>query len=98
MVAIKANQARDFLKSPDPRLIAALFYGADAGLVAERAQALAKILASVKGNPPGEVLRVDDTDLENDPGRLAVELQTIPMFGGRKIIRATASRRISAAH
>src|SRR4029453_19280610 len=46
---------------------------------------------------PGEILRLDDTSLEDDPGRIAVELQTAPMFGGRKIVRATAGRRITAA-
>ena len=35
--------------------------------------------------------------LEDDPDRIFVELQTAPMFGGRKIVRATAGRRITAA-
>jgi DNA polymerase-3 subunit delta len=47
--------------------------------------------------PPGEILRFDDADLDEDPDRLGIELRTVPMFGGRKIVRATAGRRISAA-
>lgn len=94
MTAIKAHQADAFLKSPDVKLTAFLLYGPDAGLVAERAATLAKILAK-RESPEGEVLRIDDLDLENDPDRLAIELGTIPMFGGRKIVRANTGRRIN---
>ena len=77
-------------------LTGALFYGSDPGLVSERSQRLGKLLAE-RENPAGEVLRLDDTDLEEDTGRLAVELNTRPMFSGRKIIRAIAGRRIATA-
>lgn len=97
MVAIKSHQANAFLKAPDPKLQAILFYGPDAGLVSERAAWLAKAL-SERDVPPGELLRLDDTDLDGDPDRLIVELQTMPMFGGRKVIRATAGRRVNAAN
>lgn len=96
MVAIKANQAAAFLKAPPASLSAVLFFGTDPGLVTERSQQLAAAIAA-RENPPGEVLRLDDTDLDEDTGRLAVELQTRPMFSGRKIIRVTAGRRINAA-
>ena len=33
MAAIKAHQAQSYLKSPDPRVSAFLFFGSDAGLV-----------------------------------------------------------------
>lgn len=95
MVAVKAHQADAFLKAVErvPSLI--LLYGSDAGLVAERSADLAKRIAE-RDDPPGEVLRMDDSSLEDDPDRLIVELQTMPMFGGRKIVRATTGRRISA--
>ncbi len=96
MVAVKAHQAQAFLTSPDPRYSAVLFYGPDAGLVLERAQALAKACGGAR-TPPGEILRLDDADLEGDPDRLAVELRTIAMFGGRKVVRAAAGRRVTAA-
>lgn len=95
MVAIKSASANAFLKKPPTEISAFLFYGSDPGLVTERAQLLGKQLAA-RENPPGEILRLDDTDLDEDTGRLAVELQTRPMFSGRKIIRATAGRRITA--
>lgn len=95
MVAVKAHQAQAFLTSPDPKIHAVLFFGSDAGLVAERAQILAKAQA-LRFDPPGELIRLDDADLEADPDRLAVELGTVPMFGGPKIIRTTAGRRVNA--
>ena len=95
MVAVKAPQAAAFLKSPPTNIAAVLFFGSDPGLITERAQQLAKLLAA-RETPEGEVLRLDDTDLDDDSGRLAVELQTRPMFSGRKIIRATAGRRLNA--
>src|SRR5262245_48376611 len=98
MVAVKTHQADAFLRgfgSGPAGQSAVLLYGTDAGLVAERAMALAKRLAE-REEPPGEILRLDDASLEADPDRLVVELQTAPMFGGRKIVRATAGRRLSA--
>jgi DNA polymerase-3 subunit delta len=94
MVAIKAHQAQSFLNPPGPKLPAVLFYGTDAGLVSERASKLAAVIAA---RDSGEVIRIDDSDLDDDPDRLAIELQTIPMFGGSKVVRATSGRRITAA-
>ena len=96
MVAVKAHQAESFLKPPGPRVPAVLFYGTDAGLVTERASRLAKLLAA-RDDPPGEIIRLDEVDLDEDPDRLSVELQTMPMFGGSKVVRTSAGRRINAA-
>lgn len=96
MVAIKAHLAEKFLASPDRSLTAFLFFGTDPGLVSERAQMTAKRLASA-ANPPGEIIRLDDADLDGDRDRLGVELRTIPMFGGQKIVRVTTGRIINAA-
>lgn len=95
MVAVKAHQAEAFMKSPPAHLAAALFFGSDPGLVSERSSTLAKALAN-RENPPGEILRLDDTELDSDPGRLESELQIRPMFASRRIVRAIAGRRISA--
>lgn len=73
-----------------------LLYGTDAGLVSERGAALAALF-STRENPAGEIVRLADEDLEDDPGRLAIELLTVPMFGGRKIIRAASGRRVNTA-
>ncbi len=94
MVAVKAHQAHAFLTSPEIKSSAILLYGTDPGLVLERAQRLA---AAYAGRHGGDILRLDDQDLESDPDRLAIELKTVSMFGGRKVVRATAGRRVSAA-
>ena len=90
---VKANQAERFLKSPPRDLAAILFYGSDPGLVSERAGVLSKQLAD-DPKSPGEIIRLDDADLAGDPGRLGVELRTLPMFGGRKIVRLRAEARL----
>src|SRR5438874_435601 len=96
MVAIKTHQATAFLAALDRVPSAVLLYGGDAGLVAERATQLAKRLTE-RDSPPGEIIRLDDASLEEDPGRIFVELQTAPMFGGRKVLRTIAGRRVTAA-
>lgn len=96
MVAIKAHQADAFLKALERVPAFVLLYGSDVGLVTERSADLARRVAQ-RDDPPGEVLRMDDQSLEDDPDRLVVELQTVPMFGGRKIVRASTGRKITAA-
>lgn len=96
MVAVKAQQANTVLARPDPGLTAFLIYGSDTGLVSERAVRLAQALAA-RDTPAGEIVRVDDPELEDDSERLSVELLTLPMFGGRKIVRTTMSRRVTGA-
>ena len=95
MVAVKAHQAAAFMKSPPPRLTAALFFGSDPGLVSERSAVLAAMLAD-RETPRAEILRLDDAELDDDLGRLETELQMRPMFSSRRIVRAIAGRRISA--
>ena len=89
MVAVKSYQADTFLKAVERVPSAVLFYGTDAGLVGERAGTLARRLAEAH---QGEVLRLNDSDLDDDPHRIGVELLTRPMFGGRKVVRAAAGR------
>lgn len=96
MVAIKAAQASAFLSKPDAKVRAVLLYGPDAGLVSERAQKLAVLLAA-RETPLGEIVRIDDSDLDGSPERLTVELSTVPMFGGSKIVRTSTGRRVNTA-
>ncbi|MBN9260750.1 MAG: DNA polymerase III subunit delta [Hyphomicrobium sp.] len=96
MVAVKAQQANAVLTRPDTSLTAFLIYGSDTGLVSERAVRLAQSLAA-RDTPPGEIVRIDDPELEDDSERLSVELLTLPMFGGRKIVRTTMGRRVNGA-
>jgi DNA polymerase-3 subunit delta len=97
MVAIKGPAIAGFVKSPDPRISSILLFGPDAGLVSERAVAIAKAIAA-RESPPGEIIRIEETDLEQDADRLAVELQTMPMFGGRNVVRTSTGRRINTVY
>jgi len=96
VVAIKAQQAESFSRSPDKGIIAVLVHGPDAGLVSERARSIVAALAMREGGG-AEIIRIEEPDLENDPDRLTIELQTIPMFGGGKVVRTSAGRKINAA-
>jgi DNA polymerase-3 subunit delta len=93
MVAYKSPAVASFLKSPDPSCRAVLIYGPDAGLVAERASALAATFARrAKGD--AEMVRLDDRDLAEDPARIEVELRTRPMFAASQVVRVTAGARL----
>lgn len=93
MVAYKASTVQRFLSAPDPNCRAALVYGPDAGLVSERAAALARTFAERQGDG-AEILRLDDRDFADDPARLDVEFRTQSMFANTKVIRVTAGNRL----
>ena len=93
MVAHKTGSFQRALKSLGPECRAALVYGPDAGLVAERAAALADAFAG-KEKDATEVVRLDERDLGDDPARIEVELRTVPMFAARKVVRVTANQRL----
>ncbi len=92
MVAFKAAEVDRFLARPDPALPIVLVFGADAGLVRERAEAL--IRRSVDDpNDPFALARLDGDDLSSEPTRLIEEANTIPLFGGRRAIWVRAGAR-----
>jgi DNA polymerase-3 subunit delta len=93
MAVYKGSSFQRLLKSLDPEGGAVLLYGPDAGLVAERAAAVARHLGGKQADQT-EIVRLDERDLAEDPARLEVELRTIPMFAARKIVRVSASARI----
>lgn len=96
MVALKASTVAGFLKSPDPKIRAVLLYGPDAGLVSERTRIVTDIFVHrASGNT--EIVRLDDRDLAEDTGRVAVELQTLPMFAASKVVRVAAGARLDVA-
>src|SRR3954453_10911059 len=92
MVALRGRDVDAFLKTPDPGRPIILLYGPDAGLVRERAEALA---ASGVDDPadPFSYVRMDGDELAAEPSRLVEEAMTIPMFGGRRAIRVRAGSR-----
>ena len=96
MVAFKASQLTAFLKSPDPRMRAMLLYGPDSAQVGDHAAALAKRLLSVC-EQDGEMIRLGDRDLSDEPGRLTTEARTVSMFSAMKVIHVSAGKHFPVA-
>lgn len=85
MVQKKSNEVDRWLARPDPAFGTVLIYGPDRGLVSERAQRF----AGATGLPlddPFTVVRLDAGEIEQQPGRLADEARTVPMFSDRRLI------------
>jgi len=75
-----------FLRRPDPDIRAVLFYGPDAGLVRERAEAIARTVCPDLRDP----FRVADlaaAAVAADPPRLGDEAAQISLMGGRRVVR-----------
>lgn len=94
MAAVKASAVASFLKAIPSSCQAILVYGPDEGLVAERAAAAVAQFRDAT-SPPGELVRLADSDIEAEPDRLAVELGTIAMFGGRRVVWTSHGRRVN---
>jgi len=85
MVAIKPADADTFVARPNPAQPLVLIYGADAGLVRERAEKIVR--GSVKDpDDPFAMVHLEGDALASDPSRLIEEAHTIPLFGGKRAI------------
>jgi DNA polymerase-3 subunit delta len=93
MVAYKSSTVASFVNAPKPDCRAVLVYGPDAGLVAERADALTQVLAR-KRRGETEIVRLDDRDFAADPARLEIELKTVPMFAAQSVVRVVAGQKL----
>lgn len=90
MATIKAHEADRTLARPDPAWRLFLFYGPDAGLISERAAALAR--ASVDDPQDAfQLVRMSGDDIAGDPLKLVDEANTIGLFGGRRAIRVSVT-------
>ena len=90
MAALPAGKVDTFLAGPDYSYAVFLIYGPDDGLVSERADMLAKGFGVDLGDP-FSLLRINADDLASDPGRLYDEVNTIGMFGGKRLIRVSGT-------
>lgn len=88
MGVLKAAAIDGFLRKLPPNLCAMLIHGADAGAVRELARrAVVKIAGTA--DDPFNVVRLDDAALASDPGRLADEVASLSMLGGRRVVWVT---------
>jgi DNA polymerase-3 subunit delta len=92
VVAISAREIEAYIAKPNPAHSIILLFGADVGLVRERADRL--IAAAVDDvNDPFSLVRLEGDDLASEPSRLVDEAMTVPLFGGRRAIRVRAGGR-----
>ena len=75
-----------FLQRPDPETRAVLLYGPDAGLVRERADAVARTVCADLSDP-FRIAALNGAVLAADPARLADEAAQLSLVGGRRVVR-----------
>lgn len=85
MVALKPQDAERTLTRLAPEIRLVLIYGPDTGLVSERARKLAENTVSDAADP-FLMVKLDGDLVAADPGRIADEVGTIGMFGGRRVV------------
>lgn len=92
MAQRKAHEVESFLGRPEGAFPIVLVYGPNGGLVAERARRLAK---SAVDDPDDafQLIRLDGDEIASDPMRLADEVNTLGLFGGRRCIWVRAGSR-----
>src|SRR3954447_3690951 len=83
---LAAARVAAFLRQPDPAIRAVLFYGPDAGLVRERADAVARTVCTDLRDP-FRVAELTASALAADPALLADEAAQIRLMGGRRVVR-----------
>ncbi|MBB5539188.1 DNA polymerase III subunit delta [Rhizobium giardinii] len=90
MSEIKSHEFDGLLQRPlrDNRLY--VVYGPDRGLVSERAGQIAA-KTGVALDDPFSLIKLDASDLQQSPGRLLDEVNTIGLFGGEKLVWIRAS-------
>ncbi|MFN9162091.1 MAG: DNA polymerase III subunit delta [Alphaproteobacteria bacterium] len=83
---ISGQDADKLSKRPPDTWKAVLLHGANAGLVGERADALARaVVPDLKD--AFRITELSGETLKRDPARLADEAAAISMFGGRRVVR-----------
>ncbi len=85
MAQKKAHEVDSFLKNPGKGWVVTLVYGPDRGLVSERAGMVAKS-TGVALDDPFSVISLTAEAIQEDPGKLIDEANTMPMFGGDRLI------------
>ncbi len=92
MTALKSSDIDRFVARPDSAHPVVLVYGPDAGLVRERAEALIRVSVDDMADPFA-LVRLDGDDVAGEPTRLVEEVNTIPLFGGRRAVWVRAGAR-----
>jgi DNA polymerase-3 subunit delta len=85
MVAIKNRDAERFVAAPPDALFLFLVHGPDAGLVRERALRIVETRVDDRRDP-FQCVEMSGDAIAADPLTLLDEANTVPLFGGRRVI------------
>ncbi len=96
MILRGRSDVERFLRAPDARLRAALFYGRDLGVVRERAAELAGRIAA-RPDDPFDTALITEADLDDRPDRVEAELAALSMIGGRRLVRLRLGEGVKAS-
>jgi DNA polymerase-3 subunit delta len=83
---IAGGRVTGFIRNPDPAVHAVLVYGADRGLVRERADALVAAVADDTSDPFA-IVELTAGAIRNDPALLVDEAASLSFTGGRRVVR-----------
>jgi DNA polymerase-3 subunit delta len=83
---IAPKSVDSFLLSPSREHLATLIYGADGGLVRERAEKIAKAILGESFSDPFAKLELSEAELLADPARLCDELSSVSMMNPKRVI------------
>lgn len=96
MTALKRPaEVERFIQNPDPAVLFALIYGPDPGLVNERVRNLVRNVAGSLDDP-FSIVRLNESDLSGDPGRLSDEANALTFGGSRRIVWIDAAGQSTA--
>ncbi|WP_395516195.1 DNA polymerase III subunit delta [Pseudorhizobium flavum] len=85
MAEIKSHEFDRFAEKAHELYRVFVIYGPDRGLVSERAALLARKTGIVHDDPFA-TLKLDVSDLQSDPGRLLDEVNSLGLFGDKKLV------------
>jgi DNA polymerase-3 subunit delta len=84
---VAAASIAGFLRQLPPAIAGVLIYGADEGLVRERAGSLSSTILGGADDDPFRVVYLTPEQIRQDPARLGDETQSLSLMGGRRVIR-----------
>jgi len=87
---LQPREVEAFVRKPRPGIRAALLFGSDAGLIRERAKALAKTVVDDLSDP-FRISTLTGAQLQDDPARLADEVGAMALTGGRRVVMVSGA-------
>ena len=82
-----AAQIQTFLRGPPPDVAIALIFGADEGLVRERAETITRAILGGATDDPFRLTQLSGEEVRQEPARLADEYSSLSLIGGRRVVR-----------